>query len=97
MLQIGIMLHSLVIGLTLSVSEGSEFSAYPLSSPPSHALLYLTYPQRVASLVTAILFHQLFEGLSLGIRIAGLPSERLGKPAHGRKSSLRQTLMYNII
>ena len=27
-----------------------------------------------ATLVTAILFHQLFEGLSLGVRIAGLPS-----------------------
>ena len=27
-----------------------------------------------ASLVIAIVFHQLFEGLSLGIRIAGLPS-----------------------
>ncbi|KAI0338706.1 Zinc/iron permease [Trametopsis cervina] len=53
MLQIGIMLHSLVIGLTLSVSAGSEFT----------------------TLVTAILFHQLFEGLSLGIRIAGLPSD----------------------
>ncbi|KAI0084576.1 Zinc/iron permease [Irpex rosettiformis] len=52
-LQIGIMLHSLVIGLTMSVSSGSEFT----------------------TLVTAILFHQLFEGLSLGIRIAALPSE----------------------
>ena len=28
----------------------------------------------LASLVTAIVFHQLFEGLSLGIRIAGLPA-----------------------
>lgn len=27
-----------------------------------------------ASLVTAIVFHQLFEGLSLGIRIATLPA-----------------------
>ncbi|EKM51120.1 uncharacterized protein PHACADRAFT_102906 [Phanerochaete carnosa HHB-10118-sp] len=51
MLQLGIMLHSLVIGLTLSITRGPEF----------------------ATLVTAILFHQLFEGLSLGIRIAGLP------------------------
>lgn len=33
-----------------------------------------------ATLVTAILFHQLFEGLSLGIRIAVLPSE----PAQGK-------------
>lgn len=30
---------------------------------------------RAASLVIAIVFHQLFEGLSLGIRIAGLPSK----------------------
>ncbi|KAI0739449.1 Zinc/iron permease [Daedaleopsis nitida] len=51
-LQLGIMIHSLVIGLTLSITTGSEFT----------------------SLVIAIVFHQLFEGLSLGIRIAGLPS-----------------------
>ncbi|KAI0327441.1 Zinc/iron permease [Cubamyces sp. BRFM 1775] len=53
-LQMGIMIHSLVIGLTLSITSGSEFT----------------------SLVIAIVFHQLFEGLSLGIRIAGLPSKR---------------------
>lgn len=70
MLQIGIMLHSLVIGLTLSVSVGSEFSAYPRSLRAARDEL-TTVP---ASLVTAILFHQLFEGLSLGIRIAALPS-----------------------
>ncbi|KAK7681867.1 hypothetical protein QCA50_015215 [Cerrena zonata] len=52
MLQIGIMIHSLVIGLTLAITTGSEFT----------------------SLVAAIIFHQLFEGLSLGIRIANLPS-----------------------
>ncbi|KIP07846.1 hypothetical protein PHLGIDRAFT_404574 [Phlebiopsis gigantea 11061_1 CR5-6] len=52
MLQLGIMLHSCVIGLTLSITKGSEFT----------------------TLATAILFHQLFEGLSLGIRIAALPS-----------------------
>ncbi|KAI0755838.1 Zinc/iron permease [Fomes fomentarius] len=51
-LQMGIMIHSLVIGLTLSITTGPEFT----------------------SLVIAIVFHQLFEGLSLGIRIAGLPS-----------------------
>ncbi|RDX45722.1 Zinc/iron permease [Lentinus brumalis] len=51
-LQLGIMIHSLVIGLTLSITSGSEFT----------------------SLVIAIVFHQLFEGLSLGIRIAGLPT-----------------------
>jgi len=52
MLEIGIMLHSLVIGLTLAITSGGEFT----------------------SLVTAIIFHQLFEGLSLGIRIATLPA-----------------------
>ncbi len=45
------MIHSLVIGLTLAITHGSEFT----------------------SLATAICFHQLFEGLSLGIRIAALP------------------------
>jgi len=51
-LQMGIMIHSLVIGLTISITSGSEFT----------------------SLVTAITFHQLFEGLSLGTRIATLPT-----------------------
>lgn len=51
-LQLGIMLHSLVIGFTLALASGADF----------------------ASLATAILFHQLFEGLSLGIRIAALPT-----------------------
>jgi zinc transporter 1/2/3 len=50
-LQLGIMLHSLVIGFTLALASGSDFE----------------------SLATAISFHQLFEGLSLGIRIAALP------------------------
>ncbi|KAH8111618.1 Zinc/iron permease [Phellopilus nigrolimitatus] len=50
-LQTGIMVHSLVIGLTLSIKSGPEFT----------------------SLVIAILFHQLFEGLSLGVRLAALP------------------------
>ncbi|KZT18786.1 Zinc/iron permease [Neolentinus lepideus HHB14362 ss-1] len=47
-LQLGIMIHSLVIGLTLAITSGGGFT----------------------SLVFAIIFHQLFEGLSLGIRIA---------------------------
>ena len=34
-----------------------------------------------ATLVTAILFHQLFEGLSLGIRIAALPSSPSSSPS----------------
>jgi zinc transporter 1/2/3 len=53
-LQLGIMLHSLVIGFTLALASGADFE----------------------SLVTAILFHQIFEGLSLGIRIAALPPPR---------------------
>jgi len=58
-LQLGIMLHSLAIGLTLSIKSRSEF----------------------ISLLTAISFHQLFEGLSLGVRISALPKS-LGKGAH---------------
>ncbi|THH16083.1 hypothetical protein EW146_g4496 [Bondarzewia mesenterica] len=58
-LQLGIMIHSLVIGLTLSIASGADFT----------------------SLVTAIVFHQLFEGLSLGIRIAGLPGGASPAPA----------------
>ncbi|RXW15464.1 hypothetical protein EST38_g10391 [Candolleomyces aberdarensis] len=50
-LQVGIMIHSIVIGLTLSITSGADFT----------------------SLTTAIIFHQIFEGLSLGIRIAALP------------------------
>ncbi|KAG7085612.1 hypothetical protein E1B28_003162 [Marasmius oreades] len=57
-LQLGIMIHSLVIGLTLAIASGSEFT----------------------TLTTAIIFHQLFEGLSLGIRIAAIPPPRLPSP-----------------
>ncbi|KAJ7086432.1 Zinc/iron permease [Mycena belliarum] len=53
-LELGIMLHSLVIGLTLALTTGGDFT----------------------SLLTAIVFHQLFEGLSLGIRIASLPAPK---------------------
>jgi len=59
-LQLGIMLHSLVIGITLALTAGGDFT----------------------SLLIAILFHQLFEGLSLGIRIASLPP-----PPHPRQRS----------
>ncbi|KAF9652522.1 Zinc/iron permease [Thelephora ganbajun] len=51
-LQVGIMIHSFVIGLTLSITSGPEFT----------------------SLFTAVAFHQLFEGLSLGTRTATLPT-----------------------
>ncbi|KAJ6510573.1 Zinc/iron permease [Mycena sanguinolenta] len=53
-LELGILLHSLVIGLTLALTTGGDFT----------------------SLLTAIVFHQLFEGLSLGIRIASLPAPK---------------------
>ncbi|KAJ7106567.1 Zinc/iron permease [Mycena epipterygia] len=53
-LELGILLHSLVIGLTLALTSGGDFT----------------------SLLTAIIFHQLFEGLSLGIRIAALPDAK---------------------
>ncbi|KAH8105241.1 Zinc/iron permease [Cristinia sonorae] len=71
MLQMGIMIHSLVIGLTLSITSGAEFT----------------------SLITAIIFHQLFEGFSLGIRIAGLPASG---PSDGKGMSvLKPTLMFS--
>ncbi|KAJ7641505.1 Zinc/iron permease [Roridomyces roridus] len=53
-LELGIMLHSLVIGLTLALTTGGDFT----------------------SLLTAVVFHQLFEGLSLGIRFAALPKPK---------------------
>ena len=40
-------------------------------------LIYADYDVHLsASLTTAIIFHQLFEGLSLGIRIAALPPSK---------------------
>lgn len=68
-LQLGIMIHSVVIGLTLAITQGSEF----------------------ASLLVAIIFHQLFEGLSLGIRIASLPSSDDGGTKY--MTILRSTLI----
>jgi solute carrier family 39 (zinc transporter), member 1/2/3 len=76
------MIHSLVIGLTLSTTSGKDFSEFcpPLHlfqstflSPSVHPLTMLTHIIFTASLLTALLFHQLFEGLSLGVRIASLP------------------------
>lgn len=69
------MLHSLVIqltqGLTLSISSGAEFSK---SLSCEVHLVVTDQCFSIALLITAIIFHQLFEGLSLGIRIAALPS-----------------------
>ncbi|KAJ7039059.1 Zinc/iron permease [Mycena alexandri] len=62
-LELGIMLHSLVIGLTLALTSGGDFT----------------------SLLTAIVFHQLFEGLSLGIRIASLPAPKTHSHSHTRR------------
>src|ERR1700749_2325184 len=67
------MLHSLVIGITLSITSGSEFSKI-LSS--SICTRLLTHP--TASLLIGVVFHQLFEGLSLGVRISSLPNTRSG-------------------
>ncbi|KDQ18150.1 hypothetical protein BOTBODRAFT_171823 [Botryobasidium botryosum FD-172 SS1] len=49
-LQVGIMLHSLVIGVTLGIASPSSFRG----------------------LISAIIFHQVFEGLTLGVRLAAL-------------------------
>ncbi|KAG2048622.1 Zinc/iron permease [Suillus hirtellus] len=68
-LQLGIMIHSVIIGLTLAITQGPEF----------------------ASLLVAIIFHQLFEGLSLGIRIASLPSSDDGGTKY--MAILRSTLI----
>ena len=38
MLEIGIMIHSLVIGLTLAITSGPEFSAYPSLISPTEYL-----------------------------------------------------------
>jgi len=70
-LQLGIMLHSLVIGLTLAITSGSKFT----------------------SLVTAIIFHQLFEGLSLGIRISSLPTSKQEREGDSHFPFLEATLM----
>lgn len=43
--------------------------------------LAITSGPEFATLVTAITFHQLFEGLSLGIRIAGLPVSTVSHPS----------------
>ncbi|KAF8123560.1 zinc iron permease [Boletus edulis] len=69
-LQLGIMIHSLVIGLTLSITSGPDFT----------------------TLLTALTFHQLFEGLSLGIRVASLPSPR--EPEFKYLSILKPTLAF---
>lgn len=61
------MVHSLVIGITLAFTTGTDFSKRRLPVPcgPDAA---------TASLVVAIIFHQLFEGISLGVRISELPA-----------------------
>lgn len=67
------MIHSLVIGLTLSITSGPDFGASVSTfSPPS----YCSHDGYTASLLIAVIFHQLFEGLSLGIRVASLPSSQ---------------------
>ncbi|RHZ56583.1 putative plasma membrane zinc ion transporter [Aspergillus thermomutatus] len=59
LLEMGILFHSVFIGMSLSVSVGSEFVV----------------------LLIAIVFHQTFEGLALGSRIAALDwPERASQP-----------------
>ncbi|KAI8322400.1 ZIP zinc/iron transport family [Martensiomyces pterosporus] len=53
-LELGIALHSVIIGMTLAVTGGTEFK----------------------TLLAAISFHQFFEGLALGTRIAALKFPR---------------------
>ncbi|KAF8948425.1 hypothetical protein BGZ47_005007 [Haplosporangium gracile] len=61
-LEFGIALHSVVIGITLGATAGDEF----------------------VSLLIALLFHQFFEGVALGGRIASL---------HFKRSSFRPWLL----
>ncbi|KAK2054301.1 ZIP zinc transporter [Colletotrichum caudatum] len=56
MLEVGILFHSVFIGMTLSVSVGHEFVV----------------------LLIAVAFHQTFEGLALGSRIAAIDWHRGG-------------------
>ena len=55
-LELGILFHSVIIGITLSTTEWN-------SGAESFFVLY-----------PAIIFHQLFEGLGLGARLALMPS-----------------------
>lgn len=65
------MIHSVVIGLTLSITSGPDFSA-----SLSVCSLDRRFIDNTATLLIAVIFHQLFEGLSLGIRISALPSSQ---------------------
>jgi zinc transporter 1/2/3 len=79
-------------------SSGSHSPSRPVPTSVSAHPLRRTRPALIvasASLLVAVCFHQLFEGLSLGIRIAGLPvaSHAHGtKPAHGGHPLLRPVL-----
>ncbi len=100
-LQLGIMIHSIVIGLTLAITTGADFSKSVTvnfnSTSPS-----LTF--HLASLTTAVVFHQLFEGLSLGIRIAALlpplsdsDEESLSAGGFKSESNAKQNLFRRVI
>ncbi|KAK2028953.1 ZIP zinc transporter [Colletotrichum zoysiae] len=62
MLEVGILFHSVFIGMTLSVSVGHEFVV----------------------LLVAVAFHQAFEGLALGSRIAAIDWRKAGGGGGGR-------------
>ncbi|KAJ1660998.1 hypothetical protein IWQ61_000152 [Dispira simplex] len=58
MLEFGIALHSIFVGLALGTSEGADF----------------------VTLLIALCFHQFFEGIALGSRIAELPYRSVWMP-----------------
>ncbi|KAJ1970437.1 hypothetical protein H4R34_006058 [Dimargaris verticillata] len=58
MLEFGIALHSIFVGLSLGTADGTEF----------------------VTLLIALCFHQFFEGIALGSRIAELPAKSVWKP-----------------
>ncbi|KAJ1957509.1 hypothetical protein IWQ62_005070 [Dispira parvispora] len=58
MLEFGIALHSIFVGLALGTSEGADF----------------------VTLLIALCFHQFFEGIALGSRIAELPYQSVWLP-----------------
>eukprot|EP01117_Protostelium_nocturnum_P015351 TRINITY_DN5948_c0_g1_i2.p1 TRINITY_DN5948_c0_g1~~TRINITY_DN5948_c0_g1_i2.p1 ORF type:complete len:372 (-),score=106.88 TRINITY_DN5948_c0_g1_i2:66-1181(-) len=57
-LEFGIAIHSILIGIALSVTTGSEFKP----------------------LLAALIFHQFFEGLALGVRINEIHPKKWGVP-----------------
>jgi zinc transporter 1/2/3 len=77
--QFGVIFHSIFIGLTLATTGGhSAFVMYGLFLFRSFLTSSrLCFPSRFpSSLFIVIIFHQTFEGLGLGARLAFLPLPR---------------------